>query len=247
MFNPLTTRIKALAVKYPDQVAELEAILQGKTKVYIDYANVRPWSNKLQWHIDPNRVRQLFRSFDNVQDVRIYLGTLVGDADSEKLVRDLGHGNLSVITKPVKIIRKSIDVSSIPSTATDILKEFIRKSLLKKLKVETVEYLNTQLKELNQQGVFYIQDLKCNFDVEIGLDMMLDLERTDTETYILWSGDSDFTGPLGSLLNQRKNVILFSTARRVSSELNDLQSRGLKIYDIQKIRDFICWSREIQP
>lgn len=57
-------------------------------------------------------------------------------------------------------------------------------------------------------------------------------------------------------LDDGKNVLLFATARKVSSELNALQhkngddsegegKRGLFIFDIQKIKDFVCWPREI--
>lgn len=42
-----------------------------------------------------------------------------------------------------------------------------------------------------------------------------------------------------------KKVILFATARVVSSELNELKSKGLFILDIKKIKDFICWKREL--
>lgn len=33
----------------------------------------------------------------------------------------------------------------------------------------------------------------------------------------------------------------------IASELNDLTQKGLMIYDIQKIRNFICWKKKIQP
>ena len=41
-------------------------------------------------------------------------------------------------------------------------------------------------------------------------------------------------GPLCAFLG------VFATARRIARELNDLRSQGLIIFDIQKIRDFIC-------
>ncbi|MFA5948075.1 MAG: hypothetical protein WC806_03825 [Candidatus Gracilibacteria bacterium] len=66
-----------------------------------------------------------------------------------------------------------------------------------------------------------------------------------TFTCVLWSGDSDFHDPLLKLLSDGKKVIFFVTARRVARELNDLTNKGLIIFDIQKIRDFICWNREI--
>lgn len=61
-----------------------------------------------------------------------------------------------------------------------------------------------------------------------------------------WSGDSDFADPLEKLLKAGKNVFLFATARKVSKELSALREKGLIIFDIQKIRNFICWKREIQ-
>ena len=42
-----------------------------------------------------------------------------------------------------------------------------------------------------------------------------------------------------------KKVFVFSTPRRVSSELADLTGQGLFIYDIQKIKNFICWNKEM--
>ncbi len=150
-----------------------------------------------------------------------------------------------VKTKPVKIMKLSIDVSSIQSNSPEILKDFIRAPLLKKLKVEAIEFLNNQLRELNQQGILSVQDLKCNFDVEIGRDMLIDYERNGIEDFVLWSGDSDFADPINQLLEDDKKVVLFSTARKIASELNKLREKGLFIFDIQKIRNFICWKREI--
>ena len=77
--------------------------------------------------------------------------------------------------------------------------------------------------------------------------MLIDYERNGIENFVLWSGDSDFADPLSQLLQDGKRVFLFATARRVAAELNDLGKKGLVIYDIQKIRDFICWKKEIRP
>lgn len=42
-------------------------------------------------------------------------------------------------------------------------------------KIENIEYLNNIFRELNSAGVYYIEDRKCNFDVEIGRDMLFRL------------------------------------------------------------------------
>ena len=247
MFNPKTERIQKLASKYPGRIKELEDIFDCATNIYIDYANVKPWATKLHWHVEPKRLKQFLDSFENIRATKIYNGTLKGNLESEEFSKDLVRMGYELHTKPVKIMRKSIDVSSIPSTSSDILKDFIRKPLLNKLKVETIEYLNHELADLNRQGILYIEDRKCNFDVEIGRDMLIDYDKNNVENFILWSGDSDFASPIEQLLEDKRKVYIFATSRRVASELNDLTKSGLKVFDIQKIRNFICWKKEIVP
>ncbi|MCL5016377.1 MAG: NYN domain-containing protein [Patescibacteria group bacterium] len=244
MFTSKIARIEKLAKKFPGRIAELDDIFDRTTNVYIDYANVRPWVSKLGWHIDLKRLKQLLNSFDTIQAVKFYNGTLAGDVESEAFMAEIEHCGFDVHTKSVKKMNLSIDVSSIPSNSPDILKDFIRKPLLQKLKIETIEFLNGQLKELNNQGILSVEDLKCNFDVEIGRDMLLD-DKNDTTNFVLWSGDSDFADPVQQLLRDGKKVALFATARRVSSELGALTKKGLFIFDIQKIKNFICWKKEI--
>ncbi len=169
----------------------------------------------------------------------------MGDENSEDEINKLKSYNYDVKTKPVKIMRQSIDYTSVNPTSPDLLHKFIRRCLLKKYDLQTVEYLNNKFKEMNNNGIYYIEDLKCNFDVEIGRDMLLDYAQNQIETFVLWSGDSDFADPVEQLLDDNKKVILFATARKVSTELNDLQSKGLFIYDIQKISNFICWNKEV--
>lgn len=246
MYNPKTQRLKEVSLKYPDRILELEDIFNRKTNVYIDYANVKPWANKLGWHIELKRLKQFLDSFDAINSVKFYNGTLTGDSESEQFMRDIERFGFDVHTKPVKIMKLSIDVSSIPPNSPDILKDFIRKPLLQQLKIEAVEFFNNQLKQLNEQGVLFVEDLKCNFDVEIGRDMLIDYNKNGIDNFALWSGDSDFADPVNQLLNDRKKVVLFATARRVSSELSELVNNGLFIFDIQKIRNFICWKKEIK-
>ncbi len=246
MFQAKTKRIKQIASYYSDRIERLEEILFGKVNVYIDYANVRPWSNKLKWNIDIKRLKQFLDSFNNIQSVKLYNGTLDSDQSSKKFskeARKLYKENYK--TKAVKIMKQSINYSSINPNSTDLLEKFIRKCLLLKYKLKTITFLNDKFKEMNLNGIYYIEDRKCNFDVEIGRDMLLDYKIDSIDTFILWSGDSDFYEPIKQLLKDNKKVILFATVRRISSELNKLQKDGLLIYDIQKIRNFICFKKQI--
>ena len=246
MFKPVSEKLEKLATLYPERIQSLSQIFDKKTNVYIDYANVRPWSQKLGWHIDLKRLKQLLNSFDTVNDVKFYHGTLKTNPQSLMMIKEADRLGYSVKTKPVKILRLSIDASSIPTNSPDLLKDFIRKSLLAKLKIETIEALNNELKLLNQQGVLYVEDMKSNFDVEIGRDMLSDYDKDGLENFILWSGDSDFEDPIRQLLTDKKKVVLFATARRVATELSELRSKGLTIFDIQKIKEFICYKKEMK-
>jgi uncharacterized LabA/DUF88 family protein len=247
MFKAKTERIQELATRYPQRIQELERIFDRRTHVYIDFANVRPWATKLGWHVDLKRLKQFLDSFDTIKSIKLYQGTLAGDAESEQFAREVQNFGYHLMTKPVKIMRLSIDVSSIPANSPDILKNFIRAPLLKTLTLEAIEYLNNQLRELNRRGRKYLEDRKCNFDVEIGRDMLVDYAENDVENFVLWSGDSDFVDPLRQLIEDGKKVCVFATARRVAAEIGELVKHGLLIYEIQKIRNFICWKKEIEP
>lgn len=244
MFKITSPTIEEIAKKRPKVINQLESLFQGNVNVYIDYANVRPWANRLNWHVDLKRLIKFLECFDNMKEVKFYYGILKGDDTSQKRIDEAKRLGYEVRTKDVKIMNISIDASSINSQSPDLLKNFIRNALLRKYDIETIEYLNSKFKEMNKKGVLQIQDRKCNFDVEIGTDMIVDKTMNNIDTYVLWSGDSDFYDPINDLLDSGKKVVLFATARVVSSELNKLKSKGLFIFDIKKIKDFICWKRE---
>lgn len=245
MFKPVSEKIEMLATAYPERIEELSLIFNKKTNVYIDYANVRPWSRKLGWHIDLKRLKQLFSSFDTIGKIKFYHGTLKTNTQSLMIIKEAERLGYKVKTKPVKIIRLSIDASSVSANSPDLLKDFIRKPLLDRFRAETIGILNDELKHLNRRGILYVEDMKSNFDVEIGRDMLSDYDKEKLENFILWSGDSDFEDPVRQLLTDNKKVALFATARRVATELNELRSKGLIIFDIQKIKEFICYKKEM--
>ena len=245
MFTPKTERIKEIADRNPELVKRLDGIFNASTRIYIDYANVRPWSTKLQWHIDLKRLKQFLDSFDTIEAINFYNGYLDGDEQSEKEIKEVENRKYVVRTKPVKILNFPINASSIPKDSTALLDQFIRRALLRKYEVGTIEYLNERFRDMNKKGEHYIEDRKCNFDVEIGVDMLLDYEKNGTETFVLWSGDSDFADPLERLLKAGKKAILFGTAGRISSELNALRETGLHIFDVFHLKEFICWKKEL--
>jgi uncharacterized LabA/DUF88 family protein len=247
MFNPKTEKIKKIAEENRRGVERLEKLFGSSTRIYIDYANVRPWSAKLGWHIDLKRLKQFLNSFDTIGEnsITFYNGYLAGNERSEKEKSEAENCKYVLRTKPVKIIKLSIDASSILPDSTVLLDQFIRRALLKKYEISTIEYLNERFKDMNKKGEYFIEDMKCNFDVEIGVDMLLDCERNNAETFALWSGDSDFADPVKKLLEGGRRVVLCATAGKIASELNELKNAGLQIFDIYDIKDFVCWNKEI--
>jgi uncharacterized LabA/DUF88 family protein len=167
-----------------------------------------------------------------------------GDIKSEEIIKKSEATGYTVKTKPVKKIRISIDVSSISAGSPDILRNFIAKPLLESLSVKQIEELNAHLKSLNSSGTRYFEDLKCNFDVEIGTDMMLDMHK-GTDNFLLWSCDSDFADIALQLISAGKKVTVFGIAGRIARELDELRTAGLKIYEVRRLKEFLCWPREL--
>ncbi|MFA5838428.1 MAG: NYN domain-containing protein [Candidatus Paceibacterota bacterium] len=242
MFKPSTKRIEKLSKIFPDVVEELENIFDSDTNVYIDWQNVIHWQDRLKFHIHLGRLKQFFDSFTNIKIVKLYTGTLVGNEKSEKSIREFEKLGYKIKTKPVKLMKMSINTSSIPKNSPVLLDNFIKKCLLSKLNLNTIEFLNERLSDFNKQGITFIEDKKCNFDVEIGRDMLRDFDNDNLGNFILWSGDSDFVDPINQLVIDNKKVFLFATAREVSCELNEIK---VPIFDIKKIKEFICWPKEL--
>ena len=109
MFKPKTDRIKDIAEYKQEVIKQLENIFSDKTRVYIDYANVRPWSEKLGWHIELKRLKQFLDSFDTIEAVNFYNGYLAGNERSEKERTEAEDNKYFLRTKPVKIMTLSTD------------------------------------------------------------------------------------------------------------------------------------------
>ncbi len=242
MFIPKTKRIERLAKLFPKIIKDLEIIFDKPTNIYIDWQNVIHWQNKLRWNFDLKRMKQFFDSFSNIKNIKIYTGTLEGNEKSEKNILDLESWNYEVTTKPVKKMKLSIDTSSIPENSPALLQQFIKKSLLEKLDISTITSLNEKLSDLNKKDILWIEEEKCNFDVEMGRDLLKDFEFNGTENFILWTTDSDFEDPVKQIRDDGKKAIVFAFSGRVAPELDDT---GIYVFDIRKIKEFVCWYKHL--
>ncbi|MCX6807848.1 MAG: hypothetical protein NTZ80_03590 [Patescibacteria group bacterium] len=126
MFKPKTDKIAVTAQSHQKVLKELGTLLRGNVYMYIDHANVRPWADKLKWHIDPKRLKQFIDSFDNIQEIKFYIGTLIGDEKSEGEIKQIQDCGYCLRTKPVKIMKFSIKAAGISTDNSSLLAQFIR-------------------------------------------------------------------------------------------------------------------------
>ena len=71
-----------------------------------------------------------------------------------------------------------------------------------------------------ENGKFVGRFPKCNFDVEMTMTLLTEINNYDT--VMLFSGDSDFGSLLKYLKSNSKKVIVICTRDRMSTELNEV-------------------------
>ena len=247
MFNPKTKKIENIYNIENNGVLSFDNFLQGKTNIYIDYANIKDYFTKNRWHIEIERMKQFFDSFDNIKNIYFYTGLLEGDINSQNENERIKSLQYILRSKNVKIKDISIDYQSLKNEwDTSILNNFIRKSLLRKLPIGIIENLNKIFLDMNNNKELSIEDRKCNFDAEIVHDIAKDyLIDKEIETFILMTSDSDFVDIIEKLLKENKKVMLISTARKVAREFNNIENNNFVIFEINKIKNYICWNKEI--
>ena len=103
MFKPKTEKINEIAKSKQKHIDELMMIFGTSAKIYIDYANVLPWSKKLNWHIDLIRLKQFLDSFDAIQEVNFYHGYIEYDERSEKEIEVVEKQKYIVRTKKASV------------------------------------------------------------------------------------------------------------------------------------------------
>jgi hypothetical protein len=222
----------------PDRLAERKDLFVGDTHVYIDNANIGKACEKLGWRVNLKKLKKVLDSTGSVKFIGFYFATMTGDSRSEGFIARAKKEGFTVITKLVKCMNPSINVSSISSQSPGILRSFMSETIIGALTVKAIEYLKQQLLDLNRQGKLCLEVRKCNFDAEIAGDMRIDHALGKAQTYCLWSRHSDFAHPILQLLEAAGKAIV--VARGVTAELNELRPDGLVIHDIRKLKHIIC-------
>jgi len=169
----------------------------GRVYAFVDFGNVRPWAKELWPEENKFRISQ--------------------EIDIAKLSEIISW------MAPIKKIfyyGRYIEYPYLPRDHKENKKHRNSIFRLNKARKSGFEVVDKEIKMIphyDDSGKFINQLPKCNFDVEITMDMLIKTERHDT--IMLFSGDSDFGGLLDYLKSKGKKVVVVCTRSRMSSEL----------------------------
>jgi uncharacterized LabA/DUF88 family protein len=173
---------------------------------FLDLTNMFHWQEVLKWNFSVYQVIEQLLRTKPLKEVRIYYGLNTRELQkSENFHQRLRKAGAIVISKPVKWIKKEITKNL-----------FVKPATLGLFDGNAHTKLDELIVYLQQQGIV-IEEPKCNFDVEIALDMLDAMDKVSG--VLLFSGDSDMKEPLGRLKLKGKKIYIFGVRGLVAKEL----------------------------
>lgn len=173
---------------------------------YLDLSNMFHWQKVLKWKFRFEDVISGLLSIPGMKEIKVYYG--------------LDERNLNQSRGFHKRIRKTGAI--LKSKSVKYIKKTVKEALLFREKTLTLfdDGINTKISELVhevQRAGIVIEEQKCNFDVEISMDILDDLEKISG--IMLFSGDSDFHAPLERAKVKGKSVYVVGVRGQTSKEL----------------------------
>ncbi|MCX5699739.1 MAG: NYN domain-containing protein [Candidatus Omnitrophica bacterium] len=185
---------------------QFDILKETSVIAFLDLTNMFHWQDTLKWNFSIYYVIKQLLSIKSVKEIRVYYGLNTREMQkSENFHQCLRKAGAIVISKPVKWIRKNITKNLFVKQATLNLFDGNAHSKLDEL----IEYLQ-------KQGIV-IEEPKCNFDVEMALDMLDSIDKVSG--ILLFSGDSDFKEPLERFKLKGKHSYVFGVRGQVAAEL----------------------------
>jgi uncharacterized LabA/DUF88 family protein len=179
---------------------------------YIDLTNMFHWQDVLGWKFRIEDFVEQLQTFQNIKEIKIYYGKNERDLkNSEAFHNRIKKTGAILKTKPMKFIQKTIEEGMF----------FQRKTLtlfdggVKKKIYELID-------ELQKSGIA-IEEPKCNFDVEMTMDILDDTEKLTA--ILLFSGDSDMHAPLERLKVIGKHIGIVGVRDQVAGELHRVKDK----------------------
>ncbi len=192
--------------------------------VYLDLTNMFHWQDTLGWKFRiEDLIKQLF-SYPSIKEIKVYYGSNERDKkNSEAFHNRIKKTGAILRTKSMKFITKDINTGM-----------FFQRRTISLLDGSAKEKIKELISHLEVSGVI-IEEPKCNFDVEMAMDMLDDSDKLSA--VILFSGDSDLVSPLERLKVRGKNVAVCGVRNKVAAELHAVKDKYLdfgKLYTGKK-------------
>ena len=182
--------------------------IEGEVSIfaYLDLTNIFHWQDVLGWKFRIEDMIEQLLTFPNIKEVKVYYGKNERDLkDSEAFHDRIKKTGAILRTKPMKFIPKTIHEGM-----------FFQRKTLTLFDGGVKGKIHELIDEL-QKSAIAIEEPKCNFDVEMAMDM---LDDTDKLTAVmLFSGDSDMCAPLERLKVKGKHIGVVGVRGRVANEL----------------------------
>jgi len=202
--------------------------LRGKTLAIIDWANVYGWFEKLKWEIDPKKLYDYLRRYSQIFDIRLYFGVDKENSKSLKLHKTFKKIGYNLQWKEVKWVPVDLKVIHYKDEIGKIRKFF--ETIEGKIVYEKLNKIKEIIKNLQ------IYRRKCDFDVEITLDVLRNIEEIDG--VILFSGDGDYAALMKEVIKRGKQAIVVALKGAMGKEYTVIP-KGLYICNIKKLKKFI--------
>ncbi len=144
----------------------LELDKETSVVAFLDLSNMFHWQDTLHWQFSVYAVIGQLLEIPSIKEVRVYYGLNEHEPEkSKRFHRRLRECGAILITKPVKWIQKTINKEL-----------FVKYPTLARLDHEAHIRLDDFINYLNEKGIS-IEEPKCNFDVEMALDILDSAER----------------------------------------------------------------------
>ncbi len=181
---------------------------------YLDLTNMFHWQDVLGWKFRIEDLAEQLFSFSNIKEIKVYYGLNERDIrNSEAFHARIRKTGAILRKKPMKFIKKNINEAMFFQRRTMTL--FDGEQYIK-------EKINELIQALNESGII-IEEPKCNFDVEMAMDMIDDTEKMTA--VMLFSGDSDLKEPLERLKIKGKNIGVVGVRGKVAGELHEIKNK----------------------
>jgi len=192
--------------RHQDKDIKFDLTKETSVIAFLDLTNMFHWQDVLKWNFSVYQIIEQLLRIKSLKEIRIYYGLNTRELQkSENFHQRLRKAGAIVISKPVKWIRKNISKSL-----------FVRPSTLDLFDGNAHSKLDELIGYLQGQGIV-IEEPKCNFDVEMALDMLDAMDKVSG--VLLIAGDSDMKEPLERLKLKGKKIYIFGVRGLVAKEL----------------------------